>query len=176
MRNISRGVQLLYERVILRGRGLDLVAVNGAIVRRADEFVPVAARSAAVLGVRSDVFQIFAAVAVAQECSQFGVGKERDILGTFYGVEVGNERNGDPVIAVDAVVAAEDNAGFSGGAAPQNDRRLSAHVGEVDGGVAGRGKESQLSVRLFQEQGGGSVGKNRAGQGKQDCPAEYSPH
>src|SRR5208282_1999156 len=78
VRLVRRCVQLADQGKILRRRGRDLEAVNGAVVRRADQFVPVSARSFAgsfAVLVGDYVFQTSAAVTVTQRRDHLRVGE-----------------------------------------------------------------------------------------------------
>ena len=55
-----------------------------------------------------------------------------------HAVEVGDERDGEPVVAGDLVVSADHDARLSRGAGAQAVGRGGADVIEIDGGVAGR--------------------------------------
>src|SRR3984957_9746189 len=68
MRVVRRTVVFTDQGIVLVRSSSDLEAVDSAIIRRSDELVPVPARGFAILYVRRDIFQIFAAIAVAQEC------------------------------------------------------------------------------------------------------------
>jgi hypothetical protein len=72
----------------------------------------------------------------------------------FYSVQVRNEGDGDPIVSTDAVVTANDHAGFSRGATTKNHRGLGAHAGKIDCGMTGRGKKSHSAIRLFQQKRG----------------------
>src|SRR5580700_1093029 len=92
-----------------------------------------------------------AAVLIAQECFELGVRVERNIFGVFDGVQVGDERNRDPVVSADSRVAADDYAVFSGVAAAQGDGSRGANTRQVDRRVAGSSKGPIVAIRLFEQ-------------------------
>src|SRR5208282_1828517 len=154
MRAVGRRVQLADQCIVLLGRGFDFEAVDRAVVGRADQLVPDSAGSFAVDCVGGDVFEIFPSVLVAQKSDHFCVGEKRNTLGALDCVEVRDQGDGEPIVAVNAIVAAEDDAGFSRRAAAQNDRRIGANGGQIDGGVAGGGKITHLAVGFLKKQRG----------------------
>src|SRR5438309_9972291 len=126
MRVVRRGVEFTDESLVLIWSGLNLEAVYGAIVGRADELVPVPAWSFSVLHVGGDVLQIFATVAVTQESGHLRVGHERNIFGALDRVQVCDQRYGDPVVSAHTVIPAEDDSCFSRGARTQDQGGIGA--------------------------------------------------
>jgi hypothetical protein len=60
-----------------------------------------------------------AAVLIAKECHQLRVRVERNIFRVFDGVQIGNERDRNPVVTRDSRVAADDYAVLMTGVAAQ---------------------------------------------------------
>jgi len=75
VRNVRGRIQLFDEREVLLPSRLDLKTVNRAIVRRADQLVPISGGRLAVSNIRSDYLQMLAAVAVPQKRSHFRIGE-----------------------------------------------------------------------------------------------------
>ena len=99
---------------ILLGRGGEAEAIDGAVIGGADEFVPVAARSAPVRKIRSHRLKLVAAVEIAKQAHLLAVHGLRDVVGGFHRVQVRHERNRDPVVAGDVVIAADDDPSSPG--------------------------------------------------------------
>ena len=98
------------------------------------------------------------AVGVADFCDLlFGDGGG-DVGGIVDGVEVGDERDGDPVEAVDLVVAADDDAVFAVVAGAEDGGGVGTDVVEVDGGVAGGVEGTEGAVGFLHEKSDGGVG------------------
>jgi len=66
---------------------------------------------------------VAAAIAVAQSRDGFGIDREWNVFRLVDGEQIRNDGNGDPVIALDVVIAADDDSLFSGLTAPQQDGR-----------------------------------------------------
>src|SRR6185437_11937162 len=162
-------------RVLLRGRGKG-EAVDGAVVGRTDELRPLAVWSAAMTVVRCERFKMRAAIRIAQCGNLFPVYRCGHIGGVVYCVKIGNKRDGDPVIAVNLVIAADDDAEFAGAAGPQLGRRLRAYAIQIHRGVAGGIERAKRAIGLFHQQrdgGAGRVGcskhgREKRGQGEPD--------
>ena len=92
-----------------------------------------------------------AAVLIAKKCHQLRVRVERNIFRIFDGVQVGNERDRDPVVTRDSRVAADDYAVLPGIAAAQGDGSRGADTRQVNRGVAGSGKGSIVAIGLFEK-------------------------
>jgi hypothetical protein len=95
-------------------------------------------------------------VAQAATCSLSTLG---NIARRIDGVEIADQRNGDPVIAVDLVVAADDDAILAVVAGAKHGGRIGADVIEIDGGVAGGVHRAKIAVGLFHEQRDRGVGE-----------------
>jgi len=146
------------EAGVLLGDGVDFKAVDGAVVRGADELGPLTLGSFAFFVVGGEVFEVVLAVGVADFGDLlFGDGGG-DIGGVVDGVEVGDEGDGDPVEAVDLVVAADDDAVFAVVAGAEDGGGVRTDVVEVDGGVAGGVEGAEGAVGLFHEKSDGGVG------------------
>ncbi len=150
-RMIRQGIEPCDERIILLRSAFDFEAIVRSVVGRADQFVPVSLRRFAARSIRDEVFQMGAPVLIAQERHELRVRIERNILGIVHCVQVGNERDRDPVISRDSRVAADDCSVLSRVAAPQCYGRRGADPCQVDRGVAGSCKGSVVAIRLFEQ-------------------------
>src|SRR5579863_9147964 len=137
--------------IILRRRAFYFEAIIRAVVGRADQLVPVSLWRFAARSIRGEVFQMGAPVLIAQKRDKLGVCIERNIFRVFDGVQVGNERDRDPVISRDTSVATYHYTVLSRAAAAQDNGSLGAHPRQVHGGVPRAGKGSIVTVRLFEE-------------------------
>ena len=63
--------------------------------------------------VRREIEQVLLAVGVAQGCDLFFVHRQGNVARRIDRVEIADQGDGDPVIAVDLVVAADDDAKFA---------------------------------------------------------------
>ena len=115
------------SRVLLRA-GFNFEAVARAVVGRAYKLVPVPIGGSAVRFVRSDPAQMQPSVAITEKCDHLGVGEQRDVLGPLDGIEVRDQGNRRPVVAVDAVIAAEHNPRLPVRAGAQHQRRVGANT------------------------------------------------
>src|SRR6266851_882358 len=97
--------------------------------------------------IRSDVFQMGAAILIAKEGHELGVRVERNILRVLDGVQIRNERDGDPIVSRDSRVPADDHAVLAGVAASQKDGSRGADPRQVNRGVAGSGEGSIVAIR-----------------------------
>jgi hypothetical protein len=70
-------------------------------------------------------------------------------------VEVRNERNGEPVVAGDLVISANDDTEFAGCARAQAIERCGADVIEIDRRVAGGIDAAEVAVGLLEQKRGG---------------------
>jgi hypothetical protein len=142
-----------HEFVVLSSAGLDLKAVQGPIVSRAHQLIPIATRGLSRFLVGHDLFKIFSAILVAQSRFQLAVRKQGNTFGFLDPVEVGIKGNREPVVTTNPVVAADHHARFAGLAASQGGWRRSAHLCQVHGGVTSSGEGPVVAVRLLQEDG-----------------------
>ena len=148
-----------YEAAVLLRCCVYLEAVDGAIERRADELGPFAFRCAAGLGiVGGEIFKMLFAVGVADFGDLLFSDAGGDLADVVDGVEIGNERDGDPVEMVDLVIAADDDAVFPVVAGPEEDRRLGADVVEINGGMPGRIDRAEGAVGFFHEESDRGMG------------------
>jgi hypothetical protein len=148
---IGSGVVFANQLIVLVLRGIDLEAVKRATIGDAERFGPAAAGRLAVGPVGSNGLEVVAAILIAEKVGQLFVGGERDILGLLDGVEIGDERHRDPVVAGNVVVAADDGAQLTRGAAAEDYGRLGADVGQVDGVVPGSGESAVVAVGFFKK-------------------------
>lgn len=123
--------------------------------------------------VGNQVFEMLAAIAIAQFELEFGSGRVGDFRWIIDRVQVGQQRHGEPIVAVDAVIAAEDDAHFAVAARAQVCGRVSADAIEENGGVAGGIHGAEAAEGLLDEQGrirtGRRTGENRKRKDQQDC-------
>src|ERR1700680_1695126 len=92
-----------------------------------------------------------AAILIAQECHQLRVRVERNIFWIFDGVQVGNERDRDPIISPDSSIAADDYPVLSGVAPSQGHGSRGANTRQVDRRVAGSCQGSVVAIGLFEQ-------------------------
>src|SRR5207302_1105958 len=81
---VRQRVVLEYESVILFGSGLNLEAINRSVIGRTDKLIPVSTRSISIGQVGSYALQMVAAIAIAKEGDQFGIGKQRHVFRIFH--------------------------------------------------------------------------------------------
>src|ERR1019366_9280887 len=96
-------------------------------------------------------FQVVAAILISKEGHQLWVGEERDGFRPVHRVEVGNERDRNPIVSRDPVVPTQDHTRFTFGTAPQNYRGLSTNIAQIHGHVTGAGESAIVTLRLFQK-------------------------
>src|ERR1700734_1323 len=129
-------VVAVHELKVLFGRRLDFEAVDSAVVRCADELGPLAVRSLtgffACGYVRCVQLEVVAAVAVAEARYERSVGRRWNVFDALDRLDVRNEGNREPIVAVDLVVAADDGAGLAGTARAKTGWSFCAHMVEVD--------------------------------------------
>jgi hypothetical protein len=71
---------------------------------------------------------------------------------------IADQGHGDPVIAVDLVIAADDDAKLAVVAGAEHDVRIGADVIEIDGGVAGGIHGAKFAVGFFHQERDRGVG------------------
>src|SRR5260370_23396685 len=138
------------QRILFRG-GLNLKSINCPVISRPDQFIPVSLGYSSVGAIRGKRFQVVATVLIPEESNQFGVGKQRDRFRPVNRIQVGNERNRNPIVSRDTVVPAQDYAGFAGGTRTQDHGRLSTNVAQIHSHVASSGESAIVTIRFFQK-------------------------
>ena len=171
--DVAAVVEEIDKAGVLGGGGEEGEADDAAVVGGADELDPLAGGGGAEAGVRGDGEEVLAAVLVAKEGDGGGGGGEGDLGGVVHGVEVGDEGDGDPVVAIDFMVAGDDDAELAGAAGAEVGGGGGADVIEVEGGVAGGVHGAKLAEGLLHEEGDGGVGC-RGGYGEEDESEESS--
>ena len=125
------------ESPVLCRRAIDLEAVDGSIERGAYKFGPLSFRGFAVLVVRCKLEQVLSAIGLAPGCDLFSVHLQGNVVRRIDRVKIADQGHRDPVIAVDLVIAADDDAKLAVVAGAKHGGRIGADVVEIDGGVAG---------------------------------------
>ncbi len=108
-----------------------------------------------------EIEQVLFAVGVAQGRNLFPVYRQGNVGRRIDRVEIRNQRDRNPVIAIDLVVAADDDAKLAVVAGAKHDVRIGADMIEIDGGVAGGVDRTKISVRLFHQERDRGVGVRR---------------
>src|SRR5260370_8608978 len=134
--------------MLVRG-GLKLKSINWPVISRPDHFIPVSLGRSAVGAIRGKRFQVVATVLVPEESNQFCVGEQRDGFRPVNCIQVGNERDRNPIVSRDTVVPAQDYAGFAGGTRTQDHGRLSTNVAQIHSHVATSGESAILTIPSF---------------------------
>ena len=93
------------------------------------------------------------AIAIAQPLDHVAVTCAGTSAAILDRVEVGNERNRDPIVAVDSLIAGDDRAHLARLAAAQLDRGFGADALEIDGVVPGGIQGAEEAIRLLHQQG-----------------------
>lgn len=150
--------------VLLSGRG-DIEAPDTAVVGGANQFGPLTAGNFMLGTVGNNRLQVLAAPCVAQFEFQPRRNRRRNLGGVIDRVEIGNQRNGQPVVSVNAMIAAEDHAGFSFMARTEVDGGVGANVVEVDGRMPGRVHGPEPAKGLLEQQGGIGAGRGAGAHG-----------
>ena len=75
MRHIRRRVIFADQSIILFGSCFNFETIDGAVIGRPDQLIPIATGSRAILSVGHDIFKILAPVTVAQKRRHLRVGK-----------------------------------------------------------------------------------------------------
>jgi hypothetical protein len=161
--NIAAGIESLDQRCVLFGGGVDFEAPDAAVVGRAEELDPFAAGDFMFRVVGDEVFKVVATIRVAQFKFEFGRDVVRDLRDVIDGIEISEQRHRQPVVSINAVIAAEHNAGLALFAGAEVGGSVGANAAEVNGGVAGRVHGAETAKGLFEEQGRVSAGR-RAGE------------
>jgi hypothetical protein len=146
------------EALVLCRRAVDLKAVDSAIVGGADQFGPLTLGGPAVAVIGRQIKQVLLTVGVAQSCDLFFVHRLGNVGQRIDGVEIGDQRDGEPVIPINLVVAADDDAILSVVARAEHGGGISANVIEINGGVASGVYCAKIAVRLFHQECDGGVG------------------
>ena len=106
------------------------------------------------LVVRSEIEQMLPAIGIAQGCDFFPVHRGGNLARRIDCVQIADQGNCDPVITIDLVVAADDDAVLSVVAGAKHGGRIDADAIEVDGGVSGGVHRTKFAVRLFHQERG----------------------
>src|SRR6185312_15636198 len=107
---IGFGIQAGDQLVVLLWRGIEAERIDAALIGRADELFPSAAYQAAARAIETNRMEMCLAVSVAH-LDNFTVSDALgNFIGLFDGIEIGDERHGDPVIAIDARIPRNDRA------------------------------------------------------------------
>ena len=160
MRDVRRRVQLSNQRRDPAPGSFRSQSRKSYGRRKSHELVPVSLRESRRFCRPARWLQILPAIPVAQKQVILASANSGTVLRTLDSIQVRNQRNRNPVISPDTVVAADHDAGFPGSARTKNDRRLGANAGKVNRSVTRRSKETELAVRFFQEERGRSMSKS----------------
>jgi hypothetical protein len=159
--------------ILLRG-AVYLEAVDGPVVSRSDHLGPLTFGWSAAAVVRGEIEQMLPTIGITQGRDLVLVHRGGNIAYVIDCIEIPGQRYGDPIIAGDLVIAADDDAILALVAGPKDDGRVRADVIQVDGGMAGWIHCAELTVGLFHQQGDGSARAGPcSGEAEQDrCDAE----
>lgn len=161
---VGSGIEASDEGVVLFRSGVKAEGIGTALVGDADEFGPAAVEEAAGREVRAEGKQVGLVIASAKAFNEGAVDACRDVREMFDGVEVGDQGDGDPVVATDALVTGDDGAEFAGLAAPEMRGRVSADAGEINGVVASGIEIAKEAVGFFHKESGLGVGAEGEGE------------
>jgi len=149
--------------VILLFGGCDLKAVDLAVVGFPHQLGRLSAGSISIRSIRGKRLQVAASVIIAEFSHSLGVYKLGNLRGIINRIEVSSEGYGDPIVAANLVIAADNDAILPGKASAQSERCVRAHSGEIQGGVSSGTKSTEVAVRLLQKEcdvGPGTQGRN----------------
>src|SRR5215475_5844750 len=111
---VGPGVEKLNQSVVLLGGGRKTKTVKGPVIGRPGKLIAWL-RACSLLRRKRQSGKI----AFAQECDQLGIYKQRDVLDIVDSVQIRHQGNRQPVMAGDAVIAAENHAELPGMATAQ---------------------------------------------------------
>jgi hypothetical protein len=141
-----------HESLVLFRRAVDLEAVDCPVERGAYELRPLPFGGSALPIVRRQIEQVLFAVGVAQDCSLFPVHRQGNVARRIDRIKIRDQGDGNPVIPVNLVVAADDDAKLAVVAGAEHDVRIGADVIEIYGGVAGGVHRTKFAVGLFHQE------------------------
>ena len=144
-------IELTDQQCILLWACLNLEGINCPVISRPDQLIPVSLWRSSVGAISGKRFQMIATILISQETNQLGIGEKRDCFRSLNCIEIGDERNRNPIMSGDAVVSAQHYAGFTLGTPTQNYRRLGTNVAQVDGHVARSGESAVVAIGLFEK-------------------------
>src|SRR6187402_522176 len=176
VRNVLAIVELRDRIGVLLRRGLKLKAIKLTVVGRAHELDPLSTWSGAVFFIWSDTSQMIPSILVAEFPLQRWSCRGRHLIEGLHRIEIRDQGNCHPVIAIDLVIAADHSAELALAARTQTGWRLGADVIEVDGGVAGRIQVSEEPKGFFQKKSRRSMhGETGKKHQQKRCYARDSP-
>lgn len=149
---VGARVEALDESVVRLRVRFQLEDVDLAFVGRSHELGPAPLGLPPRRFVRHQLPQVPRPVFLAQPGDLRPVGGGGRLLRLLDRVEVGDRRHGEPVVAPDAGVAADDDPALAGAAAAQLGGRLGADARQVDGHVPGGVERPEGAVRLLEQQ------------------------
>ena len=91
------------------------------------------------------------AIGIAQHRDLFLVDRCRNVGGCVDGIEIPGQRNGEPIIAVDLVIAADDDAKLAVMTGAKGYGRIRANVIQIDRSVAGWIHRPELAIGFFHQ-------------------------
>src|SRR5580698_8264553 len=115
---VDPGIELLNERVVLCRAGFYAKGIAGPVVSGAYQLHPIVGWRAAVLLVGCNLPKIASPVFVPQVHNVFHARAQRNLISPIDGIEVRQQRDRDPIVSADAIIAADHNALLSGVASP----------------------------------------------------------
>ena len=149
------------EYLVLLRRTVDLKAVDGPVEGGADKLRPFTFRRFALPVVRCKIEKMLPAIGVPQSFGLLSIHREGNIAGRIDCVQIANQGHGDPIIAVDFVVAANDAAKLAVVAGAKHGRGIGADVIEIDRGVPGGIHRAKCPIGLFHQKRDRGVNADR---------------
>src|SRR5208282_3755926 len=179
---VGLAVELGDQQRILFRAGLNLESIDCPVIRCSGHLIPVSLGRSAVGAIRSKRFQVIATVLISEESNQLGVGEQRNRLRPVNRIQIGNERDRNPIVSRDPVVPAQDHSGFALGTRTQDYRRHRANAAQIHSRVASSGQRAIVAIRLFKKERRSRMRARNAAEAKQqkdaqspESPRAYDP-
>ena len=148
---VGAGIERLDELVVLFRRRFDLKGIERAVVCRTDQLGPIAHRRGAVFRIRYDLCQVRPPPRVPQRRDVIRRYARRNFVRAIYRIEVGQQRNRQPIVSGNAVIAADHDSLLTLVASPERSCRGGTNMGKIDCGVPGRIHAPECAIRLLEQ-------------------------
>src|ERR1700678_3189202 len=165
---VGPGIESLNKPVVLLRRGFDAKGVDSPVVRGAHQLYPISPRCLASRRVRRHSFKVPASISVPKSRHSLCIHGGRNVTLPVHAIKVREQRNRDPIVAGDPVIATDHHSLLSGIAAAQRTWRSRTNARNIDLRVTSGIHPTEGSKWLLQQDCDAGTRRSRA-----ECEQPY---